>query len=84
MESKHDGRHFGSFTSERAAVLVAIEAAHSAGGLGHQPRVLGGPTTKKLYVEWTYGDLLPPDLETFKANACSIESQPKARFVSRG
>ena len=73
---RHDGRHFGPFTTERGAILAAIEAAHSAGAHGHEPRVLvEGPNTKKLYVEWTYGDPYPPpDLAAFKANAHSFGS----------
>ena len=74
---RHDGRHFGPFDTERAAVLAAIEAAHSAGVHGHEPRVLvEGPTTKKLYLEWTYGDLYPPpDLANFKAGIRTFEAQ---------
>ena len=74
---RHDGRHFGSFTTERGAVLAAIEAAHSAGGRGHEPRVLvEGLNTKKLYVEWTYGDPYPPpDLEGFRESPRTFGSQ---------
>ena len=73
---RHDGRHYGPYTTERGAILAAIEAAQRAAGHGHEPRVLvEGPTTKKLYVEWTYGDPLPPDLEAFKAGAHTVGSQ---------
>ena len=74
---RHDGQHFGPFTSERGAILAAIEAAQSAGGHGHEPRVLvEGPNTKKLYPEWTYGDPYPPpDLAAFKASTRTFESQ---------
>jgi len=78
---RHDGRHSGPYTSERGAILAAIEAAHSAGGQGHEPRVLvEGPTTKKLYVEWTYGDPYPPpDLEAFRENTGRFGLQTNRR-----
>ena len=35
-----------------------------------------GPNTKKLYVEWTYGDPdPPPDLAAFKAGIRTFEAQ---------
>jgi len=79
---RHDGRHFGPYTTERGAVLAAIEAAHSLGGHGHEPRVLvEGPNTKKLYVEWTYGDdpYPPPDLEAYRAGTRTFGSQDNRR-----
>ena len=77
---RHDGRHYGPYATERRAIFAAIEATQRAGGHGHEPRVLvEGPTTKKLYLEWTYGDPPPPDLEAFKANAHGVESQTNRR-----
>ena len=66
---RHDGRHFGPFATEHAAIAAAIDAAQSEGGHGFEPRVLvEGPTTKKLYVEWTYGDsYTPPAFTPFQA-----------------
>jgi hypothetical protein len=83
---RHEGRHYGPYTTERGAILAAIEAAHRAGGHGHEPRVLSeGPTTKKLYVEWTYGDPYPPpDMEAFRASTRTVGSQANRSRGSGG
>ena len=58
---KHDGKHHGPYRTDREAIRAAIDAAHSAGCSGHEPRVLvEAPLSKTLHTEWTYGDPYPP------------------------
>ena len=58
---RHDGRHFGPFETAQAATVAAIEAAHNEGCHGYEPRVLvEDSNTKRLYVQWTFGDPYPP------------------------
>jgi hypothetical protein len=73
---EHDGKRYGPFTTEREAIVTAIEAAHRAGCHGHEPRVLvEGKLSERLQTEWTYGDPYPPpDWETFRAKSQSATS----------
>ena len=60
---RFDGRHFGPYPSERAAVHAAIEASERAPKSGYEPRVMvQSRLTGQLYVEWTYGEPHPADM----------------------
>ena len=81
---RHDGRHYGPYTTERGAILAAIEAAQRAGGHGHEPRVLvEGPTTKKLYVEWTCGTLCRRIWRPSKRTPVASNRSPKGGLGAR-
>jgi hypothetical protein len=73
---QHDGKHYGPFTTDREAIIAAIEAAQRVGRSGYEPRVLvEAPLSKSLHTEWTYGDPNPHDWETFRAKSPSARSQ---------
>ena len=56
-----DGKHFGPYPSQRAAIGAAVNAAHTAGGQGHDAQVLVQGRDNKFRTEWTYGhDPYPP------------------------
>ena len=60
---RFEGRHFGPYPNERAAVHAAIEAAERAPRSGYEPRVMvQSSLTGQLNVEWTYGDPHPADM----------------------
>ena len=60
---RFEGRHFGPYPNERAAVHAAIEAAERAPKSGYESRVmLQSSLTGQLHVEWTYGDPHPADM----------------------
>ena len=60
---RFEGRHFGPYPNERAAVHAAIEAAERAPKSGYEPRVMvQSSLTGQLNVEWTYGDAHPADM----------------------
>jgi len=66
---RHDGRLYGPFQTERAAIHAAIEAAERAPKAGHEPRVVvRSRLTGQLQVEWTYGDPYPRDMELPRAS----------------
>ena len=73
---QHDGKQYGPFTTDREAIIAAIEAAQRAGCAGHEPRVLvEAPLSKSLHTEWTYGDPNPHDWETYRAGAQNARSR---------
>ena len=60
---RFDGRHFGPYPNERAAVHAAIEAAERAPKAGYEPRVMTQSLrTGELIVEWTRGEPHPVDM----------------------
>ena len=60
---RFEGRHFGPYPNERAAVHAAIEAAERAPKSGYEPRVMvQSRLTGQLQVEWTGGDPHPTDM----------------------
>jgi hypothetical protein len=60
---KFEGRHFGPYENQRAAVHAAIEAAERAPKSGYEPRVMvQSRLTGQLHVEWTGGDPHPADM----------------------
>ena len=60
---RFEGRHFGPYPNERAAVHAAIEAAERAPKSGYAPRVMvQSSLTGQLHVEWTHGDPHPVDM----------------------
>jgi hypothetical protein len=60
---RFEGRHFGPYPNERAAVHAAIEAAERAPKSGYEPRVMTqSPRTGELLVEWTRGEPHPVDM----------------------
>jgi hypothetical protein len=58
---KHLGIHHGPYTTQRAAILTAIDAAHGSGLDGFQAQVLVQGKDHLFRAEWTYGrDPYPP------------------------
>jgi hypothetical protein len=81
---QHEGRHYGPFTTDREAIIAAIEAAQRLGCTGHDPRVLvEAPLSKSRHTEWTYGDPNPHDWETYRASAQNARSPLQHRGTGR-
>jgi hypothetical protein len=59
---KFDGKHYGPYASQRAAIEVAIDEAHTSGEKGNDAQVLiQGKENHQFRTEWTYGnDPYPP------------------------
>ncbi|EIT69466.1 MULTISPECIES: DUF2188 domain-containing protein [Hydrocarboniphaga] len=56
-----DGKHYGPYDTQKAAIKVAVETAHTSGKNGHDAQVLVQGTDSKFRTEWTYGnDPYPP------------------------
>lgn len=57
----HEGKHYGPYASQAAAIRVAVDTAHKAGGQGHDAQVLVQGVNNQFRTEWTYGhDPYPP------------------------
>lgn len=57
----YEGKHYGPYATQEAAIKVAVETAHKAGGQGHDAQVLVQGTNNQFRTEWTYGhDPYPP------------------------
>lgn len=57
----HLGKHYGPYTTQKAAIRAAVDAAHASGGRGHDAQVLIQGTNNLFRTEWTYGnDPYPP------------------------
>lgn len=59
----HEGKHYGPYPTQQAAIKAAVDAAHTAGKAGHDAQVLvqRGDGTNQFRTEWTYGhDPYPP------------------------
>lgn len=56
-----EGKHFGPYSTQAAAVRVAIDTAHKIGTNGDNAQVLVQGLDSKFRTEWTYGkDPYPP------------------------
>jgi hypothetical protein len=79
---RFEGRHFGPYANERAAVHAAIEAAERAPKASYDSRVMvQSSLSGQLHVEWTYGDPHPADMPTRTAppTAPSQDTQSRRR-----
>lgn len=57
----YNGKHYGSYTTQKNAIKAAVDAAHKAGEKGSDAQVLVQGTDSKFRTEWTYGnDPYPP------------------------
>ena len=55
------GKQFGPYTTEKAAIRAAVDAAHGTGKLGYDAQVVSLGEDNKRRTEWTYGqDPYPP------------------------
>lgn len=58
---KLDGKHYGPYTTQRAAIKDAVDAAQKSGNNGHDAQVLVQGENNQFRTEWTYGhDPYPP------------------------
>ena len=57
----YDGKHYGPYASQKAAIRAAVDTAHKAGKEGHDAQVLIQGMNNQFRTEWTYGnDPYPP------------------------
>ncbi|MGN6307143.1 MAG: DUF2188 domain-containing protein [Mesorhizobium sp.] len=57
----YNGQHYGPYDTQKAAIRVAVDAAHKAGKDGHDAQVLVQGQDSRFRTEWTYGhDPYPP------------------------
>jgi hypothetical protein len=57
----HNGKHFGPYPTQKAAIRKAVDNAQEAGKKGLDAQVLIQGTDNKFRTEWTYGhDPYPP------------------------
>jgi hypothetical protein len=60
---KFEGEEYGPYSSEREALLFAIDAAHKLGCQGEETQVLVVDEGGELHPTWTHGrDAFPPAL----------------------
>ena len=77
---RFEGRHFGPYPNERAAVHAAIEAAERAPKSGYEPRVMvQSRQTGQLHVEWTCGEAHPADMPSKTTAPTTPDSQTRRR-----
>jgi len=58
---EHNGKHYGPYDSQKAAIRVAVDVAHKSGQNGHDAEVRVQGTNNQFRTEWTYGhDPYPP------------------------
>jgi len=58
---KLNEKHYGPYDTQRAAIKVAVDAAHSTGQKGGDAQVLVQGENHQFRTEWTYGhDPYPP------------------------
>ena len=56
-----EGKHYGPYISQAAAIRDAVDSAHRAGRDGHDAQVLVQGIGNQFRTEWTYGhDPYPP------------------------
>src|SRR5688572_734013 len=77
---RFEGRHFGPYPNERAAVHAAIEAAERAPKSSYDSRVMvQSSLTGQLHVEWTYGDPHPADMPSRTAPPTAPKQDTQGR-----
>jgi hypothetical protein len=55
------GKHYGPYATQKAAIRVAVDAAHESGAKGSDAQVLVQGENNQFRTEWTYGnDPYPP------------------------
>jgi hypothetical protein len=58
---KLDDKHYGPYATQADAIRAAVDAAHKAGGQGHDAQVRVQGADNQFRTEWTYGhDPYPP------------------------
>lgn len=58
---KFEDKHYGPYTTQRAAINAAVTAAHSSGEKGVDAQVFVQGEDHQFRTEWTYGhDPFPP------------------------
>jgi hypothetical protein len=58
---KHNDMHYGPYVTQKEAIRVAVDAAHTSGKNGHDAQVLVQGEELQFRTEWTYGhDPYPP------------------------
>jgi hypothetical protein len=56
-----EGKHYGPYATQAAAIRTAVDSAHKAGKAGQDAQVLIQGKDNKFRTEWTYGnDPYPP------------------------
>ena len=56
-----EGKHYGPYPTQAAAIRVAVDAAHKNGTAGRDSQVLIQGQDHQFRTEWTYGhDPYPP------------------------
>src|SRR5262245_25703789 len=77
---RFEGRHFGPYPNERAAIHAAIEAAERAPKASYEPRVMTqSRRTGELHVEWTRGEPHPVDMPRRTTPAASAPEEQSRR-----
>lgn len=57
----YNQKHYGPYATQKAAIKIAVDAAHKAGQKGHDSQVLIQGEDNRFRTEWTYGnDPYPP------------------------
>jgi hypothetical protein len=57
----YEGKHYGPYLTQKAAIDAAVAAAHSSGQSGYDAQVLVQGRDNLFRTEWTYGnDPYPP------------------------
>lgn len=56
-----NGKHYGPYKTQGAAIMEAVDTAHKAGQKGYDAQVLVQGANNQFRAEWTYGnDPYPP------------------------
>lgn len=56
-----NGKHYGPYGTQKAAIRAAVDAAHKHGSKGYDSQVLVQGQNNQFRTEWTYGnDPYPP------------------------
>lgn len=56
-----EGKHYGPYSTQAAAIRSAVDAAYASGKNGHDAQVLVQGANNQFRTEWTYGhDPYPP------------------------
>lgn len=56
-----NGKHYGPYSTQQAAIRAAVDAAHDSGGKGVDAQVMVQGVNNEFRTEWTYGhDPYPP------------------------